>query len=180
MKYNLKTYLLLGSSLMMLILVFLLSPGMLSAHQRSGQPPDDAVIQITYPLPQKGCLAGGCHLNIEPIREHHSGMAKEIYSHGKAKGDPNGCIVCHFGDPEALAKEKAHKGIVRYPASMWVNDRTCGRCHTEYIYTMNRNLMQTEAGKIQGAVWGWGWEPKQDTRAYMATMAWVILMEDPP
>ncbi len=156
MKLNLKSNLLLLSSLVTLILAMLLSPGMLSAHHRSRQDPDEADSHAAYPLPQKGCLAGGCHWEIEPIREHHSGMAQEIYSLGKEKGDPNGCVVCHFGDPEALTSEKAHKGIVRYPASMWVNDQTCGKCHSEYVYTINRNLMQTEAGKIQGAVWGWG------------------------
>jgi hypothetical protein len=113
-------------------------------------------VQPAYPLPLKGCLASDCHSGIEPIREHHSGMAKDIYSPGKEKGDPNGCVVCHFGDPDALTSEKAHQGIVRYPASMWVNEQTCGECHSEHIYAMNRNLMQTEAGKIQGAVWGWG------------------------
>ncbi|MCK4854035.1 MAG: hypothetical protein KAT31_07230, partial [Bacteroidales bacterium] len=95
MKLNFKSNLLLLSSLVTLILAMLLSPGMLSAHHRSRQNPDEAVNHTAYPLPQKGCLAGGCHWEIEPIREHHSGMAQEIYSLGEKKGDPNGCIVCH-------------------------------------------------------------------------------------
>ncbi len=35
--------------------------------------------QINYPDPGKGCLTTGCHEGVEPIREHHSGMAKAIY-----------------------------------------------------------------------------------------------------
>ena len=88
MKLNLKNNLLLLSSLVTLILALLLSPGMLSAHHRSRQHPDEADSQAGYPLPQMGCLAGGCHWEIEPIREHHSGMAKEIYSLGKKKVTP--------------------------------------------------------------------------------------------
>ena len=90
------------SSLVTLILSILLSPGKLSAHHRSMQHPDEAVSQADYPLPRKGCLAGGWHTGIEPIREHHSVMAQEIYSFGNNRGDPNGCVVCHFGDPEEL------------------------------------------------------------------------------
>jgi len=109
----------------------------------------------SYPVQKKGCLA--CHTGIEPIRDHDSKMMQAIYEEGKKMGDPNGCIVCHFGDPdEEVEKEKAHKELVRYPGSMWVNDKTCGKCHEDHIYNLHRNLMQTEAGKIQGAVWGWG------------------------
>jgi hypothetical protein len=39
---------------------------------------------------------------------------------------------------------------------MWINDKTCGLCHQQWVYATNRSLMQTEAGKIQGALWGWG------------------------
>jgi len=109
-----------------------------------------------FPSPGSGCLAGGCHLGIEPIREHHSEMAEAIYELGKERNDPNGCTICHFGNAGTTLKDKAHTGVVRYPASMWVNDKTCGLCHEEYLYATHRNLMQTEAGKIQGAVWGWG------------------------
>ncbi len=148
MKLFKKSNLLFLLSLALLILALLLVPDLLSGNNKS--------LPGAYPSPHTGCLAGGCHTKIEPIREHHSQMAQEIYASGKKKGDPNGCVVCHFGDPAASTASAAHKGIVRFPASMWVNDKTCGKCHEEYIYTMNRNLMQTEAGKIQGAVWGWG------------------------
>ena len=28
--------------------------------------------------------------------------------------------------------------------------------HAKWVYATHRSVMQTEAGKIQGALWGWG------------------------
>ncbi len=50
-----------------------------------------------YPTPDKGCLA--CHQGIEPIREHDSKMMRAIYREGRKVSDPNGCVVCHIGNP---------------------------------------------------------------------------------
>ena len=110
-----------------------------------------------YPQPERGCLAAKCHNGIEPIRDMKSDMMKEIIKEGKKAGDPNGCVVCHYGNPkEENDKSKAHKGLIIHPGSMTVLDKTCGKCHEDHQYAMHRNLMQTEAGKIQGATWGWG------------------------
>lgn len=110
-----------------------------------------------YPAPSSGCLAQGCHHGIEPIRQFNSKMAQAIFDVGSKSGDPNGCIVCHRGNPKEMKnKSKAHKNLIIHPSSTWVNEKTCGQCHKDYVYSMNRNLMQTEAGKIQGALWGWG------------------------
>ena len=120
-----------------------------------------------YPAPNTGCLAPGkCHAGIEPIRGHNSDMAKQIYAKGDALGDPNGCVVCHGGDPaEEKDAKKAHTGapqggkldtFVVHSASVWVNQKICGQCHAKYVYAQYRSIMQTEAGKIQGAIWGWG------------------------
>ena len=135
------------------------------------------VLSAPYPLPEmdpngypalnKGCLASGkCHAGIEPIRAHDSGMAKQIYMKGKKLGDPNGCVICHGGNPKEEKDNKiAHKGspegsliktFNRHAASMWINDKTCGLCHKKWVYAAHRSVMQTEAGKIQGALWGWG------------------------
>jgi len=56
-----------------------------------------------YPAPGKGCIAAECHAGIEPIRAHESQMAQDIYKLGAKMGDPNGCVVCHGGNP---AEEK--------------------------------------------------------------------------
>jgi hypothetical protein len=93
-------------------------------------------------------------------------MAKKIYDRGGLLGDPNGCVVCHGGNPkETQDKKIAHSGApkggaldtyVPFPGSMWINDKTCGQCHPKKVYSMHRSVMQTEAGKIQGGLWGWG------------------------
>lgn len=120
-----------------------------------------------FPAPNRGCLAAGkCHGGIEPITAHDSKMAKEIYKSGKKLRDPNGCVVCHGGTPEEENDAKmAHSGTPRgsqleafnrHSASMGINEKTCGQCHKEWVYAAHRSVMQTEAGKIQGALWGWG------------------------
>jgi hypothetical protein len=120
-----------------------------------------------YPAPSIGCLVPGkCHAGIEPIRAHNSEMAKQIYALGSKLGDPNGCVVCHGGNPtEEKDAKKAHTGapdgspldtFVLHSASVWVNEKICGQCHQAWVYAQYRSIMQTEAGKIQGALWGWG------------------------
>lgn len=65
-----------------------------------------------YPAPNVGCLATDkCHTGIEPIRSHDSRMAREIYAKGATLGDPNGCVVCHGGNPKEEKEAKiAHSG----------------------------------------------------------------------
>ncbi len=120
-----------------------------------------------FPAPDTGCLASGqCHAGIEPIRAHNSGMAQQIYERSRLMGDPNGCVVCHGGNPKEEKDAKvAHSGTPpgsrleafnRHAASMGINNKTCGMCHAKWVYATHRSVMQTEAGKIQGALWGWG------------------------
>ncbi len=119
-----------------------------------------------FPAQGTGCLSVDCHAGISPIRAHDSDMAQQIYEKGAVAGDRNGCVVCHGGNPSettdpALAHTGAPEGVVmdvftRFPSSMWANDRTCMQCHEKHVYAMHRCLMQTEAGKIQGGMWGWG------------------------
>jgi len=120
-----------------------------------------------FPAPDTGCLAPGkCHGGIEPIRAHDSSMAQQIYDRGRLMGDPNGCVVCHGGNPKEEKDAKiAHSGTPpgsplaafnRHSAAMGINTGTCGTCHSKWVYATHRSVMQTEAGKIQGALWGWG------------------------
>ena len=119
-----------------------------------------------YPAPAKGCISAQCHAGIEPIRAFGSGMLKQIYKKAERLNDPNGCVICHGGNPiETNNKGIAHRGApkegildvyVPFPGSMWINEKTCGQCHPKHIYAMHRSVMNTEAGKIQGALWGWG------------------------
>ena len=124
--------------------------------------------QNDYPAADKYCLS--CHKGISPVRAHSSEMMKEIYETGAKAGDPNGCIVCHGGNPSASStKEAAHSGTVRFfrnnngpkefypdPGSSWINNFSCGQCHKEQTTSQMNSLMMTEQGKIQGALWGFG------------------------
>lgn len=57
-----------------------------------------------------GCTASACHVLIEPIRERHTGMMKTIFRRGAKVGEPDGCTVCHGGDPTAATAAEAHLG----------------------------------------------------------------------
>lgn len=113
---------------------------------------------------KSGCL--NCHSGIENIKNQNSDMMKQIKALGLSAGDPNGCIVCHGGNPKAKTKIEAHKGapnnpgglsaFVRDPGSIWIADKTCGLCHSSTVDNMKKSLMMTEAGKIQGNLFSWG------------------------
>jgi hypothetical protein len=97
-------------------------------------------------------------------------MMQEIYAVAdKAGFKDNECVVCHGGNPNTLLKSEAHEGSIKYlidnngpdefypdPASVWINEKTCGMCHQEQVSTQFTSLMFTEAGKIQGTTWGFG------------------------
>ncbi|MCF7674835.1 MAG: hypothetical protein K9N23_11615 [Akkermansiaceae bacterium] len=135
-----------------------------SPHQETVE-----VAQLITPDPAKNSCVS-CHRGIEPIRAPESGMMQAIYQMASKAGYPdNECIVCHGGNPTALTKPEAHSGTIDYlksnrgpdefypdPASVWINDKTCGMCHEEQVKTQFTSLMFTEAGKIQGTTWGFG------------------------
>lgn len=90
---------------------------------------------------------------------------------GSEHGDPDGCIMCHGGDPSASDKYKAHMGSPESliaekgpkdfypdPGAMDINKMTCGQaaCHQGYSERVEKSLMNTEAGKIQGNLHTWG------------------------
>ncbi|RMD69167.1 MAG: cytochrome C [Gammaproteobacteria bacterium] len=114
---------------------------------------------------EKGCLA--CHEGIESFSE--GPMMEAIEARGRAFGDPGGCVVCHGGTPSAASKEEAHRGappglakgggpemFYPDPGSLIINRRTCGQCHEGYGERLEKALMNTEAGKLQGNFWSWG------------------------
>ncbi len=130
----------------------------------------------TISFAKNNCLQ--CHKGIEHIRDPKSKMMKEIYELAEKAGyEGNSCIVCHGGNPEATKKEQAHNGTIEAflkgiefegkkvkgpqnfypdPGSVWINKYTCGICHETQVKTQYTSLMFTEAGKIQGTLWGFG------------------------
>ena len=111
-----------------------------------------------------------CHNGIEPIRDSNSKMMKEILKvANKAGATGNDCVVCHGGNPKSDDKNLSHAGTLKYfkthkgpkefypsPTSQWININTCGMCHAEQVKAQWNSLMNTEAGKIHGALWSFG------------------------
>ncbi len=131
------------------------------------------VAALGFAATEEGCLS--CHKGIEAIMPPESPMMQQIQALGAAAGDPEGCVVCHGGNPTATTKEEAHTGAPEMlangrgpktfypdPGSIWISERTCGQCHAGYTYRLNLSLMQTEAGKIAGNLHTWGLPEAQD------------------
>lgn len=111
-----------------------------------------------------------CHNGIEHIREKSSKMMQEILDVAeKAGAKGNDCVVCHGGNPTSNDKNISHAGTLKYflenkgpkafypsPTSQWININTCGMCHAEQVKSQWNSLMNTEAGKIHGALWSFG------------------------
>lgn len=125
-----------------------------------------------------------CHSGIEHIRDRNSKMMQEILKvANKAGAKGNDCIVCHGGNPNSDDKNISHNGTLEYflthkgpkdfypsPTSQWININTCGMCHAEQVKAQWNSLMNTEAGKIHGALWSFGksdgynhWESNYDS-----------------
>ena len=111
-----------------------------------------------------------CHKGIEHIRSSNSKMMHEILKvANKAGAKGNDCVVCHGGNPNSDDKNLSHWGTLNYfkshkgpkafypsPTSQWININTCGMCHAEQVKAQWNSLMNTEAGKIHGALWSFG------------------------
>ena len=118
-----------------------------------------------------GCSTEKCHQGLADIRSPDSEMMRTIKANGSQHGDPDGCVMCHGGNPKATDKEEAHKGIPptmmmapgpkEYypdPGSIWIAENSCGVCHIGYVYRAKISLMNTEAGKISGNLHTWGFK----------------------
>jgi len=118
---------------------------------------------------EAGCLS--CHNGIESIRQESSAMLQLIKALSATHGDTGGCVMCHGGDPTANEVAKAHMGspqsLIDFrgpqtfypdPGAMDINKFTCGQssCHKGYEERLEKALMNTEAGKIQGNLHTWG------------------------
>ncbi len=143
-----------------------------------------------------------CHDGIEHIRDNSSKMMKEILEVAKRAGAKgNDCVVCHGGNPNVDDKNLSHSGTLDYfknhkgpkdfypsPTSQWININTCGMCHMEQVKSQWNSLMNTEAGKIHGALWSFGksdgynhWESNYDsnnTHKRLGTKTYQKYMEE--
>lgn len=58
-----------------------------------------------------GCSTTECHEGIANIKPDDHEMMRTIKMNGSQHGDPDGCVMCHGGNPKATKKEEAHKGV---------------------------------------------------------------------
>jgi len=58
-----------------------------------------------------------------------------------------GCKFCHQGDDKAMAKDAAHKGLIRKPSS---NLKACAMCHKKITDTYAKSLHFTTLGQKTG------------------------------
>ena len=126
------------------------------------------LLLTTFLFSQNSCI--GCHNGIEHIRDNSSKMMQEILAKAEEAGAKgNDCVVCHGGNPNISDKNASHSGTLKYflehkgpkefypsPTSQWININTCGMCHAEQVKAQWNSLMNTEAGKIHGALWSFG------------------------
>jgi len=98
---------------------------------------------------REGCVT--CHEGIENIRQPDTLMYQQIQAMGE-------CTACHGGDAAVTDDaDAAHSGdFYPDPGSIWVSDKTCGKCHPGYTERLMTALMNTEMGKIQGNLVTWG------------------------
>ena len=127
-----------------------------------------------FPAEDSHCLA--CHQGIEPVRPLQSDMMKQILEKGAALGDPNGCVVCHGGNPnETENKDMAHSGVPKgsslkeftpVPGALQINENTCGLCHKDHTYNVHRSIMNTDAGKMKAITWSFGIDTENKNHIY--------------
>jgi hypothetical protein len=55
-----------------------------------------------------------------------------------------------------LVKKGGPKLFLPDPGAVGVNETSCGQCRSGYGDRLEKSLMNTEAGKLQGNLWSWG------------------------
>ncbi len=75
-----------------------------------------------------------------------------------------GCSPCHLGDPLAIDKEKAHRGIALNPGDLRVVEKTCGieGCHPADPHKVKNSLMATNRGILSTLLYYWGERDSQN------------------
>jgi len=76
-----------------------------------------------------------------------------------------GCTPCHLGDPLAIDKQKAHRGIIINPGDLRVVRKTCGieGCHPTDVKKVVNSLMATNRGILGTLLYYWGESDSQNT-----------------
>ncbi len=101
-----------------------------------------------------------CHRGIESIATGK--MQQDLQRLGAKYDDPEGCVICHGGDPKSGEVSRAHQGAPAKlaqaggpqafhpdPGAPEIVDRTCGQCHKGYAARWLKSSMSTETGIIE-------------------------------
>jgi len=117
-----------------------------------------------------GCLS--CHDGIEQFAQGE--MSRWIRERGALSGDPEGCVVCHGGDPNARTEKSAHRGspailkkaggsrgFYPNPGAKQVADLTCGQCHVGYAERWRKSVMSTGAESIELNLCESAWQKRE-------------------
>ncbi len=94
-----------------------------------------------------------------------------LFCHTKEKLDPAhdgsviGCAPCHRGNPLAIVKEEAHRGLINNPGDLRIVAQTCGveGCHPTDVKKVTNSLMATNRGILGTLLYYWGESDSQDT-----------------
>jgi len=131
-------------------------------------------LDLKFPAENDNCLF--CHQGLAPTRPLNAGMMKQILVKGSELGDPNGCVVCHGGNPaEKTDKNIAHSGAPKggllkeftpVPGALQINEYTCGQCHEDHTYNVHRSMMNTDAGKMKAITWSFGIDTENKDHIY--------------
>ncbi len=134
------------AALILIPFLILLIGYLLLREERTQRP---AQLHLTTAGYVEMCLA--CHVDEKPDKAH----GREVV----------GCSPCHLGDPLAIDKKKAHKGIVRNPGDLRVVSRTCGveGCHPADVHKVKNSLMATNRGILSTLLYYWGESDSQNS-----------------
>ncbi len=110
---------------------------------------ENEYLKVKFPVDKvfgdvKSATKGGkclsCHEGIEAISDTHNFA----------------CIKCHKGNDKSGSMDAAHKGMISNPSDGSVVNQTCGECHQDQVYKVERSLMSTAAGEIAATRYAWG------------------------
>ena len=105
-----------------------------------------------------------CHIDIEPdakaSAKQSQTMKLRLKTMGEKYGDPEGCVICHGGNPKAKTIPEAHIGKPKNmlngpehfypdPGNIQIANKTCGQCHASHVYKLGRTLMDSKSDKYQ-------------------------------
>lgn len=85
----------------------------------------------------------------------HTGMKGLSASHDPAS---IGCVSCHAGDPFAVTRAAAHRGMVLVPGNLSNARLSCGtqNCHSDITNRIHTSMMATVSGMIAVDKWVFG------------------------